>query len=62
MAALSTRFQRRKEPACWGPDDLAITGATLGNPPFRELVEAASEGGFSGLSLWPRRDLPAGQG
>ncbi len=37
-----------------GPDDLAITGATLGNPPFRELIEAASAGGFSGVSLWPR--------
>jgi sugar phosphate isomerase/epimerase len=33
--------------------DLLITGSTLGNPPFREMVEAASAGGFAGLSLWP---------
>jgi sugar phosphate isomerase/epimerase len=37
-----------------GPDDLVITGATLGNPPFGELVEAAAGAGFAGLSLWPR--------
>jgi sugar phosphate isomerase/epimerase len=34
-------------------DDLLITGSTLGNPPFREMVEAAAAGGFAGLSLWP---------
>jgi len=35
-------------------DDLVVTGATLGNPPFEVLVEAARAGGFHGLSLWPR--------
>src|SRR5262245_11988798 len=33
---------------------LVLTGSTLGNPPFRVLVEAAAAGGFAGLSLWPR--------
>lgn len=37
-----------------GPDDLVVTGSTLGHPPFRQLVEAAAAGGFQGLSLWPR--------
>ncbi len=36
-----------------GPDDLLVTASTLGNPPFRDLVEAATAGGFSGLSIWP---------
>ena len=36
-----------------GADDLIITGATLGNPPFRTLVEAAATGGFAGLSIFP---------
>jgi sugar phosphate isomerase/epimerase len=36
-----------------GPDDLLVTGATLGNPPFAQLVAAAAEAGFAGLSLWP---------
>ena len=36
-----------------GRDDLVITGATLGNPPFETLARAASAGGFRGLSLWP---------
>jgi len=27
--------------------------STLGNPPFRELVEAAQAGGFAGLSIFP---------
>jgi len=36
------------------PGSLVLTGSTLGNPPFRVLVEAAAAGGFAGLSLWPR--------
>lgn len=36
-----------------GPDDLVVTASTLGNPPFRTLVEAAAEGGFAGLSVFP---------
>ena len=36
-----------------GPGSLVLTGSTLGNPPFRELVEAAAGAGFAGLSLWP---------
>jgi sugar phosphate isomerase/epimerase len=36
-----------------GPDDLLITASTLGNPPFRDLLEAAAAGGFAGLSIWP---------
>jgi sugar phosphate isomerase/epimerase len=36
-----------------GPDDLVITGSTLGNPPFAELVLTAAAAGFAGLSLWP---------
>jgi sugar phosphate isomerase/epimerase len=36
------------------PGDLVVTGSTLGNPPFETLVRAAAEGGFKGLSLWPR--------
>jgi sugar phosphate isomerase/epimerase len=36
-----------------GPDDLVVTGSTLGNPPFRTLVEAAAAGGFAGLSIFP---------
>jgi len=36
-----------------GPDDLVVTSSTLGNPPFRTLVEAAAAGGFSGLSIFP---------
>jgi sugar phosphate isomerase/epimerase len=37
-----------------GPQDLVITGSTLGHPPFRELVESAAAGGFAGLSIYPR--------
>ena len=36
-----------------GRDDLVITAASLGHPPFRELAEAAAAGGFQGVSLWP---------
>lgn len=36
-----------------GPQDLVITGSTLGHPPFRELVESAAAGGFAGLSIYP---------
>ncbi|MBW2419471.1 MAG: sugar phosphate isomerase/epimerase [Deltaproteobacteria bacterium] len=36
-----------------GPDDLVVTASTLGNPPLRTLVEAASAGGFAGLSIFP---------
>ena len=36
-----------------GADALVLTGSSLGNPPFRELVSAAAAGGFAGLSLWP---------
>lgn len=36
-----------------GRDALVLTGSSLGNPPFRGLVEAAAAGGFSALSLWP---------
>ena len=36
-----------------GPDDLVITGSSLGNPPLPTLVEAAVAGGFAGISLWP---------
>ena len=36
-----------------GREDLLITGSTLGNPPFESLAQAASAGGFRGLSLWP---------
>jgi sugar phosphate isomerase/epimerase len=36
-----------------GRNDLVVTGSTLGNPPFRELVEAALAGGFAGLSIFP---------
>lgn len=36
-----------------GPDDLAITASTLGNPPVRDLARAASAAGFRGLSIWP---------
>ena len=35
------------------PGSPVLTGSTLGNPPFRELVAAAAAGGFAGLSLWP---------
>ena len=36
------------------PDrDLIITASSLGNPPFGELLHAASEAGFAGISLWP---------
>jgi sugar phosphate isomerase/epimerase len=37
-----------------GPQDLVITGSTLGHPPFRDLVESAAAGGFAGLSIYPR--------
>jgi sugar phosphate isomerase/epimerase len=47
-----------------GPDDLVVTASTLGNPPFRTLVEAASAAGFSGLSVFPSesyyREVEAG--
>ncbi|MFA5885328.1 MAG: sugar phosphate isomerase/epimerase [Acidimicrobiia bacterium] len=36
-----------------GPDDLVITGSSLGNPPLELLTEAAVAGGFAGVSLWP---------
>jgi sugar phosphate isomerase/epimerase len=36
-----------------GSDDLVVTGSTLGNPPFRTLVEAAAAGGFAGISIFP---------
>ena len=36
-----------------GPGAPVLTSSTLGNPPFRTLVEAAAAGGFEGLSLWP---------
>ena len=43
-----------------GPNDLVITGATLGNPPFRAIIEAAAAGGFHGVSISPTRAyLPA---
>jgi sugar phosphate isomerase/epimerase len=32
---------------------LIITGSALGNPPTRELVDAATAAGYDGLSLWP---------
>lgn len=43
-----------------GPKHLVITGATLGNPPFRAIIEAASHGGFDGVSISPTKAyLPA---
>jgi len=36
-----------------GPDDLVITGSSLGNPPLPTLVEAVVAGGFAGISIWP---------
>lgn len=42
-----------------GPDDLVITGSTLGHPPFNALVEAAVAGGFSGVSIWPGQTYQA---
>jgi sugar phosphate isomerase/epimerase len=36
-----------------GPDDLVITGSSLGNPSIDLLVEAAVAGGFAGISVWP---------
>ena len=36
-----------------GPDDLVVTGSSLGNPPLPNLVEAAVAGGFAGVSIWP---------
>ncbi len=38
-----------------GPNDLVITGATLGNPPYRAIIEAAAAGGFDGVSISPTR-------
>ena len=47
-------------PIMLGPNDLVITGATLGNPPFRAIIEAAAAGGFHGVSISPTRAyLPA---
>lgn len=45
--------------AALGRDDLVLTSSTLGNPPFAELVAAASAAGFAGLSLWPAADHAA---
>lgn len=42
-----------------GRGDLVLTSSTLGNPPFPELVAAASAAGFAGLSLWPAHDWAA---
>jgi sugar phosphate isomerase/epimerase len=36
-----------------GREAWLLTGSSLGNPPFRTLVEAAAAGAFAGLSLWP---------
>lgn len=36
--------------------DLILTTSSLGNPPFLELVDAASAAGFDGLSIWPEVD------
>jgi sugar phosphate isomerase/epimerase len=36
-----------------GPTDFSITASSLGSPPFRTMVEAASAAGFAGLSIWP---------
>ncbi len=40
-----------------GPDDLILTGSSLGHPPFDTLVSAAAAAGFAGLSLWPHTSL-----
>jgi sugar phosphate isomerase/epimerase len=50
---------RRGDSAVLGADDLVITASTLGNPPFRTLVEAAAGGGFAGLSIFPSVVYPA---
>jgi sugar phosphate isomerase/epimerase len=36
-----------------GPDDLVLCAGTLLRASFREKVEAASAGGFAGITLWP---------
>ncbi len=36
-----------------GPDDLVLSSGSLDNPAPEVLVEAAIEGGFAGLTLWP---------
>jgi len=41
------------------PRDLALTASSLGNPPFRELVQASCDAGFAGLSIWPATWLRA---
>lgn len=36
--------------------DLILTTSSLGNPPFLDLLDAASAAGFDGLSIWPEVD------
>jgi sugar phosphate isomerase/epimerase len=43
--------ERRR--AALGPDDLVLTASSIGLPPFAVLCEAASAGGFAGVSIWP---------
>ena len=38
-----------------GPNHLVITEATLGNPPFRTIIESAATGGFDCVSISPTR-------
>src|SRR5690606_24026201 len=35
-----------------GPDDLVLSAGTVGNPPPDVLLEAATAGGYQGLSAW----------
>lgn len=37
-----------------GPEDLVLCCGTVSRANFRELVEAASAGGYKGMALWPQ--------
>jgi sugar phosphate isomerase/epimerase len=37
-----------------GPEDLVLCCGTVAQANFRELVEAASAGGYKGMALWPQ--------
>ena len=36
-----------------GPTDLVLSSGAIGNPDHATLVEAAVEGGYAGIALWP---------
>lgn len=36
-----------------GPKDLVLSSGAIENPPVETLVEAASAGGYRGITLWP---------